>query len=281
MTLQNILAVAFKTAAVACALLAVSPSWSQSSDSAVSGQALFEDTPNASGINNLTASCTNCHSSVQDRRSKVGGSVYADISFDRAMTRLTGALQGVANMAPFRALSNQQVRDLASYIADTPKTSVAALDFSAGAVNTPTLSQPVDLRHAVATTARLRVESVSVAGPGASRFSTTADTCTSQTLQPGGTCRISLRYAAPDTAAATATLSMTLREVGASSSFTRTVALNGAVAVVSSPSPTPSTAPTPTPSAPAEEGGGALGWPWLAALGVAVAWARRGRSVAR
>lgn len=272
MTLQKILVAALEAVAVVCALVAVSPSWGQTSDSAVSGQALFEDTPNASGINSLTASCTNCHSSVQDRRTRIGGSPYAAISFDLAMTRLTSALQGVANMAPFRALSNQQVRDLATYIADTPKTNATTLDFTASAVNTPTLSQSIDLRHAQATTVGLRVESVAISGSGASRYSTTADTCSAQTLPANGTCRVSVRYSAPDTAASTATMTMSLREVGASSSFTRTVALSGAVAVVSTP---PSTAPATT-----DEGGGALGWPWLVALAAAAALARRRRSAA-
>lgn len=274
MTLQKIFVASLEAIAVICALAAVSPSWGQSADSAVAGQALFEDTPNASGINNLTGSCTNCHSSVQNRRTRIGGSVYADISFDLAMTRLTTALQAVPNMAPFRVLSNQQVRDLATYIADTPKTSTGTLDFSASAINTPTLSRPVDLRHAIATTAGLRVESVVLGGAGASRFSTTADTCTAQTLPAGGSCRVSVRYSGPDTAASTATMTLTLREVGASSSFTRTVALNGVVAVVSTPTPAPTTA------AAADEGGGALGAVWLVALAAAVASARRRRSAA-
>jgi cytochrome c553 len=276
MTLQKLLIAAFEAAAVVCALIAVSPSWGQTSDSATAGQALFEDTPNASGMTNLTASCTNCHASVQDRRIKIGGSAHADIGFDLAMTRFTAALQGVPAMAPFRALGNQQVRDLATYVADTPKTSAAALDFSASATNTPTLSQPVDLRQSVATTAGLRVEGVAVGGSGASRFATTADTCTAQTLPAGASCRVSLRYAAPDTAAATASLTMTLREVGASTSFTRSVALNGTVAVVSAPAP--ASAPVVATAGAAESGGGALGWPWLAGLAAATALARRAGS---
>jgi MYXO-CTERM domain-containing protein len=67
-------------------------------------------------------------------------------------------------------------------------------------------------------------------------------------------------------------MTMTLREVGAASSFTRTVALSGAVAVVSTP---PSTTPVAT-----DEGGGALGWHWLAALAAATGLARRRRSAA-
>lgn len=223
---------------------------SAQSDDAARGQAMWSDTPGESGVNTITASCSNCHT-VDQRRVQIGGSSFADISFDTAMTRLTTALNNQAAMSTFRQLALQDVRDLAAYIADTPKTTASTLDFSAGAINTTTAAQAVDLRHSVAPLggAALSVTGVAVGGSGASAFTLSSNSCTNATLAANNTCRVNVTFNSPDTAGKAATLTFSLRQ--GTTNFTRTVALTGAVAV-SSP--------------PADSGGGALGIGWLALL---------------
>jgi len=242
--------------ALACLLMAAS-AWA--ADDPINGRALFEDTPGVSGINNLTASCVNCHGSVENRRQSIGGSPYADLSFDTAMAHFIAAANGRPEMRQFLALSPQQARDIGAYIADTPKTSVAALGFDASAVNTATAVQTVDLSSAVATSESLVVVSVGLSGTGASRFSRPADTCTSRTIAPAASCRVSLTFSASDTAGARASLDFTLRQGTSQTTFTRSVALDGVVTV----------------PAPASSGGGAFSAGWLAALGLAALLARR------
>lgn len=226
-------------------------------DSAPNGKLLFEDTPGASGISTLTGSCINCHGSVQNRRIAIGGSAFADISFDTAMTRFVQAVQNQPTMNQFSALSTQQARDVAAYIADTPKTSAASLSFAPSAVNTVSAAQSVDLTAAVATGGEnLQVTGVAIGGAGAARFASSSNTCsTTQPLTPGTSCRVSVTFSAPDTSVYMATLTLTMQQ-GSAPTFTRTVNLTGAV---------PSSNPPP-----ADSGGGAVNWYWLAGLGVAV-----------
>lgn len=235
-------------------------------DSAVNGKALFDDTPGASGISTLTASCINCHGSVQNRRIAIGGSAFADIAFDTAMTRFVQAVQNQPQMAQFGALSTQQARDIAAYIADTPKTSASQLSFAPGAINTVSTAQSVDLTAAVATTESLQVTDVAISGAGAARFNRSSDTCLSQTLAPGASCRVSVTFSAPDTNNHMAVLTLTVRQGASATSFTRTVNLSGAV---------PPASPPPSTDA---GGGGAFDWYWLAALGVAIFLLQRYRS---
>jgi hypothetical protein len=252
---------------LAIALLAAGPAAAQATGNAVQGRLLFNDTPGVSGISTLTASCAGCHMTVQNRRTAVGGSVYANISFDTAINELIQAIQNVGGMGQYQVLDIQNVRDLAAYIADTPKVSATRLDFTATAVNTATPAQSVELRHSLATELRLRVESVAVAGPGAARFTIASNTCpvSPATVAVAGICAVGITFSAPDTAGSQATLTFTLREAGASTSFTRSVTLDGAVAV---------TAPS--------SGGGALGLGWLAALATAtLAAAAAGRRTRR
>jgi mono/diheme cytochrome c family protein len=229
---------------------------------AVAGKLLFDNTINATGINTLPGACTSCHVSVQNRRTQIGGSPYAEISRTTAVNRLVAAIASQPSMRPFQALSPAQIQDIAAYIADTPETSTDQLNFSASAVNTAAAAQFVDLRHAVATTEALTVVSVAITGANAARFTRTSDTCDQQTLPAGGTCRVTIAYSSPDTAGTMVPLTFTLRQGAATTTFTRTMFLNGAVAV---------STPPPGGASVADSGGGALGWPWLAALGAATA----------
>jgi hypothetical protein len=169
-------------------------------------------------------------------------------------------------MGQYTQLDSQQVRDIAAYIADTPKTSAADLDFTATAINTNTLSQTVDLTNA-ATSGTLTITNVAITGTGAARFTSTSDTCSAQTLAARGSCRVAVRFSAPDAAAYAASLTLTMRVQGTTTTFTRDVALSGQVN-------------TPAPQTPsADEGGGALGPAWLCGLALAtVALARRRRA---
>ena len=253
-------------AAVLCLTLGATPAFAQS---AVTGKALFEDTINTTGINTFTGNCTSCHGSVQNRRTKIGGNPYAEISLTTASNRLGTAIGSVSAMQQFQALSAAQIQDLAAYIADTPETSTDQLNFTASAVNTATAAQFVELKHALATTETLRVMSVAITGATASRFTRSSDTCDQQTLPAGGSCRVTVTYSAPDTAGSMVPLIFTLRQGTSTTNFTRTMFLNGSVAVTTPP-------PGGTASS-SDSGGGALGWPWLAALAIATAALLRSR----
>jgi cytochrome c553 len=246
-------------ALVSCALLVWLPAQAQD---AVQGQRLFEDTPNVSGISGLTGSCTSCHGTVANRRTKIAGDPLAEISQATASDRFRLAIATVAPMNQFDALNPQQVQDIAAYLADTPQRSVDRLDFDATAVNVASPAQFVDLGNSVATTQALHVVSVRVEGAQASRFTRSADTCDLQSVAPAGSCRVTLSYAGLDTALASASLVFTLRQGTAATEFTRVVALSGVVSA---------TPPAPPGAAPADSGGGALGMSWLVGLAIAVA----------
>ena len=241
------------------ALASAAPAWAQN---AVTGRALFEDTINATGINTLPGNCTSCHGSVQNRRTQIGGSPFAEISLTLATNRLGTAIASQSAMQPFQALSPQQIQDIAAYIADTPEISTDQLDFTAAAVNTVTASQFVDLRNSKAApaTETLKVVKVEITGTAAARYRRVADTCDQATVAVGGTCRVTVDFSAPDTTPTIVPLVFTLRQGTSITTFSRTVLLNGAVAV---------TAPPAGASSSDSAGGGALGWPWLLALGLA------------
>jgi cytochrome c553 len=225
---------------------------------AVRGRDLWSDTPGVSGIQMITANCSNCHA-VDQRRSQIGGSTFADISFDTAMTRFSQALNNQSAMATFLQLQAQDVYDLAAYIADTPKTTAANLDFTASAVNSATTAQTVDLRHSAAPLggAALSVTGVAIGGSGASAFTIASNSCTNATLAANNTCRIGISFSSPDTAGKTATLTLSLRQ--GTTNFSRSVALSGTVAGSTGGGGGSS----------GDSGGGALGFGWLAALATA------------
>lgn len=236
----------------------------------VAGAALFNNTPGDGGLN-----CISCHGSVQNRRQTISGSLtsaaagYAAISVDTAQSRLSLAIQNNAGgvMNQFNTLSiNNEISDLAAYIADTPKVSATTLTFTASAANSSPADQHVDL--SIPKTEGIVVTGVALSGSGAARFSRSSDACNTQTLAAGAAdCRISVRFTPNDTQVRSATLTITMQQGGSSTPFTRTVALNGSVGT------TPS--PTPTTPATSDSGGGALGFGWLAALGLVAALARR------
>lgn len=227
---------------------------------AVKGKRLFDDTVNSSGLNGLTGNCASCHGSVENRRLKIGGSRYAEISPSLANDRFRVAVASEGAMRQFEALSAEQIQDLAAYLADTPRFSPAQIQFTAAVVNVPAAPKSATLAHAVATSKTLRVISVAVEGPEAARFSRTADACDGQTLATSVTCTVSVQFAAPDTAGKSASLVLTLQETGSTETFQRTVALTGAVVP-----------PPPSPAAPAADsgGGGSMSGSWVAALAVA------------
>jgi cytochrome c553 len=245
-------------AAVLALALSCAAAWAE--DDPLAGRELFEDTLNASGLQNLTGPCISCHQTVQNRRTKIGGSAWADISFDTAMTRFQQAVQNQPPMNQFAQLTGQQARDIAAYIADTPKTvpgSDGQLDFIASAVNTMTAAQNVDLHHAVATTESLTVVSIDIVGTGAARFSRTMQ-CDHVVIAPAQSCTLAATFSPLDTTPVAPTLRFTLRQGTSATTFERTVKLSGTVA-----------SPTPTPAPASDSGGGALGLPGLLALAAA------------
>lgn len=253
-----------RAAALLClALAAAAPAWAQN---AVTGRALFEDTINATGINTLTGNCTSCHASVQNRRAQIGGSPFAEISLTLATNRLGTAIASQSAMRQFQALSPEQIQDIAAYIADTPEISTDQLDFTAPAINTFTSAQIVDLRNSKAApaTETLRVVKVEITGAAAARFRRTTDTCDQATVAVGGSCRVTVDFSAPDITPTIVPLVFTLRQGTSTSTFSRTVLLNGAVAVTAPPGGAASSG-----DSGGGGGGGAFGWQWLLALGLA------------
>jgi len=246
----------------------------QTADNPVTGKALFENTPGASGKAGITMSCPACHGSVQDRRSAIsaatgnGGDINADISFDAAMTRFTQALTNQPDMRQFQALELQQVRNIAAYLADTPKTtptSESQLNFSA-ALNGNSAAQTVSLKHSTAVSENLQITSVAAVGTGAANFVLAKAGCEGVTLAPAGTCSITVTYAPTTSAVSTPDLVFTMKQGASTTTFERVLFLNGSIA-------------STTPPATDSGGGGALGLGWLAALGTAVAaLARRRRA---
>ena len=247
--------------ATLCVLLGALPAQAQS---AVAGRALFEDTLNATGITTLTGNCTSCHSAIQERRTHIGGSPFAEISLTMATNRLGMAIATQPAMKPFQALSPKQIQDIAAYIADTPEVSTDQLDFTASAINTMTAGQFVDLRNSKAapTTDTVKVVKVEITGTAAARFRRVSDTCDQATVAVGASCRVTVDFTAPDTTQTIVPLVFTLRQGASATTFSRTVLLNGAVAVTAAPGGSASGS---------DSGGGALGWPWLVGLALSAA----------
>ncbi len=270
-------------AALACLALWAAPSVAQTSGDPVAGKRLFEDTGNESGVPQL-GSCTNCHT-AQERRNRIATGtssatpIFTAVTFERAQTRFGTAIGGNFGgvMGQFNQLSGEQITNIAAYLADTPKTSVAQLSFTATAVNTNTQAQSVDLSNSI-TTGTLTITGVTISGSGAARFTSTSDICNAQTLAAStllttNSCRVSVRFSAPDTATYTASLNLSMRVQGSGTTFTRAVPLSGQVGT---PTPPP---PPPANNAGGDDGGGALGWAWLTGLALATAvLARRRRA---
>ena len=227
----------------------------QTADNPVTGKALFDNTPVAYGKAGITMSCPACHGSVQDRRSKISASTggaadsNADISFDAAMTRFTQALSSQPDMRRFQALDLQQVRNIAAYLADTPKTtpvSETQLNFSA-ALNGNSAAQTVTLKHSTAVNENLLVTSVAAIGTGATNFVLAKSGCEGVTLTPANTCSITVTYAPTASTVSTPDLVFTMKQGTSTTTFERVLFLNGSVA-------------STTPPAAESGGGGASGW---------------------
>lgn len=270
-------AVRFLPFALAATLLAA-PAFAQTPvGDALRGKALFDNPAQASGNNGLPT-CASCHGSVEARRATIsqntGGAYdpYANIEFETAMTRLVAALQGQQAMAAFRVLTAQQVADIAAYLADTPKTnpvSETQLNFTT-ANNSFSPAQPITLTHARATSENLVVTNVAVVGAGASQFVigavAGAALCNGTTLQPAGSCALTVTYSPTTNAAASADLVLTMRQGPTTNpTFERALPLRGQIASAGGGGSTDS------------GGGGALGLGWLLALGAAVAALSRRR----
>ena len=251
-------------------LLASGSVLAQATDDPVNGKALYENTRTVSGVQAITMSCPACHGDIQTHRALIAtragldGGAYADINFDTALTRFTQAMQVQAGMNQFQALSDQQKRNLAAYLGDTPETAPendSQLTFTATAINTTPAAQPVVLKHAITTATNLQVVSVQVAGTEAGNFSVTQQ-CVGM-LTPGSECTASVTYSPRNANISTPDLVFTLRQ-GTSGDFERVLHLSGSVA---------GTPPPPTPGG--DTGGGAVGGAWLAGLALAVALIRR------
>ena len=264
--------------ALVAAVLALTAAAAHADYDPAKGKLLFTDTINQSGVSQITGNCTSCHTNVQNRRAEIyfktgGGSrdPFAAIDAETALNRIGYALNNVSAMKQFQALDADQLTDLAAYIADTPTTSDAALSFSAGAINTPTAAQNIDLKNGV-TFGQLTIDSVGITGAGAQHFTLKTDGCTAQKLAASASCRATVSFTSGDTATYGATLTLTMRVTGSSTTFTRTVELAGAVGTVTPP-------PTGGSGGGAknddDSGGGALGWGWLAGLALATVALRR------
>lgn len=261
-------------AALACLALWAAPSVAQTADPLL-GQALYDDTPNVDGVpNTIINSCSNCHSAVQNRRTQIGGSAFADISLETAQSRLGNAIATRSAMSQFQALSFEQVEHIAAYIADTPKVTATGLDalnalpFVSSAVGVA-LTRNITINHSIATTDNLQITNVSL-GAGTTAFTRTG-ACNGVTRAPAGTCTFSVTYTPTSTTAETKTLTITLQQ--GTVSFNRAITLNGSVAGA------PPAPPPPATGGGDDDGGGALGWAWLSGLALATAvLARRRRA---
>jgi hypothetical protein len=254
-------------AALACLALWAAPSSAQTTPDAKVGQPLFEDTPNMAPDANLTHTCVNCHTNVQDRRKKISGDStaaggFANISYDTALGLFGNAIATQAKMSEFKALDLEQVQNIAAYLADTPK--VTATDLSAlnvlpfsSAASGASVTKTLTLHHSVATTDNLQITGITLAGSPAF---TRSNSCGS-TLAPAGTCTFSVTYKPTNVGVDSGTLTVALKQ--GTVAFNRPIALDGSVAgAVGTPPPS---------SSSSDSGGGALGWVWLTGLALATA----------
>jgi cytochrome c553 len=250
---------------------------------ATAGRLLYEDTVNQLGNPaGVFSRCIDCHSTgnpaldrVADRRIALGGSEFAVIPEATARSRI-GAALNIQDMAQFRGvLSSQDLDDLAAYIADVPKVLdangavvTARQTFAAASVGA-NVFETFTLRHSQATGATLVVNSVTVTV--GTNFLVTGGSCGGATvgtpLQPGNECTVQIGYTAQDSARQNATVSLSLTQQGVT--FTRAISVTGEVDGVTPPGGSLN----PNPSG--GEGGGSLGWAWLAALAAAAAAVRR------
>jgi hypothetical protein len=219
----------------------------QTADNPVTGKALFENTP-ARG--KAGPELPGCHGSVEARRSRQQyRRQLCRYHVRYGVARFTAALATQPDMRPLRVLTNQQVRDIAVYIADTPKTtpeSESQLNFSA-ALNGNSAAQTVSLKHSTAVSENLQITSVAAVGTGAANFVLAKAGCEGVTLAPAGTCSITVTYAPTTSAVSTPDLVFTMKQGASTTTFERVLFSNGSIA-------------STTPPATDSGGGGASAW---------------------
>jgi hypothetical protein len=173
-------------------------------------------------------------------------------------------------MGQYSRLDQQQIHDIAAYIADTPKvtstdlTAANTLPFVATAVGNA-VTKTITIRHSVATASNLTITGVTLSG-GASGFTRTS-ACNGTVRAPAGTCTFSVTYTPTSTTTESRTLTVALQQE--SVSFNRVITLNGSVQGAVTPPPA---------SGGGDAGGGALGLVWLAGLALATAALARRRA---
>lgn len=237
------------------------------------GKALYDDTPGASGISTLTASCINCHTTVLERRQKISGEGGANpqVRFDQAMARLSYALTNVGAMRQFQNLSSDDVRDLGAYLSDTNQVDTGELNFNVAAVNQTSAAQTVTVSAAKLLPAGVVIKKIEILGASLANYSRTF-TCDNKTFAQGERCSFTVTFSPRDTSNGSPVLNITMADSSASATtYVRKVILNGTVG---------GTTPPPAPTAPeSDSGGGAMGGAWLAGLAAAaLALTRRRRA---
>jgi uncharacterized protein (TIGR03382 family) len=243
--------------AVAVALLLVATPAAFGQDSPTAGRTLFSSNP--------VRACTQCHINVENRRAAIdpGG----DLDFDFVYASFINAINTVSDMNQFQALTNQQKRDIAAYIADVPKARPNLVNYNASNTGTETAAQTITFTNAVTATSSLTLGSVGLTGNSTDFvIKTTGTTCSNnQMLTAGASCNVSVAFLTPTGSTKTALLNFPYTQAG-SANTTRTAQLMGTVAT----QPTPSSA-----SPPDDGGGGSFGAGWAGLLLLALGLRRR------
>lgn len=264
--------------ALAALLAGTGPAAAQATGDPVNGRELFGGITSRYPTVGYTHDCSNCHvvagTGMNSLRRLITGSDQGAVTLSTVMGRFQTAVsnnQGGA-MRQFSALSTQDALDLAAYIADTPRTDVATLEFRATDTNVETAAQSG--RFIVGATAPVPVQVLQVAlgGPHAADWiAKDTATCTSSAVVAGGNCTASVSFKPTATGTRSATLTYTFRPQGDTGGpYTRVINLVGTTGS--------GTNPGGGGSGGGDSGGGALGAGWLLLLGAAVAAARRVRT---
>jgi mono/diheme cytochrome c family protein len=266
------------TAGLAATLLAgAAPAAAQATGDPLNGRELFDGITSRYPTVGYTHDCSNCHvvagMGMNSLRRLITGSDQGATTLSSVMGRFQSA---VANnrggaMSQYAALPTQDALDLAAYIADTPRTDVATLEFRATDTNAETAAQAG--RFIVGATAPVPVQVllVSLGGTHAADWvAKDTGTCTSSAIVAGGNCTASVAFKPTATGTRSATLTFQFRPQGDTATYTRTITLVGTTGSGTNPG-------GGTGGGGGDSGGGALGAGWLALLGAAVLAARRVR----
>ncbi|MEY4563536.1 MAG: hypothetical protein RLZZ618_2813 [Pseudomonadota bacterium] len=270
--------------ALLCMAVSALPGLAHAAPDAARGRDLYNDTANVEGVADSIASvCTNCHGAVQNRRAHIAGSNTSYLSYDTALNRFGSALNSIPGMSQFRALTTEQIEDIAAYISDVPYVTIGTevqpgtSVFASSAVGT-SVTKNVTITHSqtAGTGVNLRISSTNIGTP-AGGFTRT-NGCANVVLTAGTSCTFSVTYLPTSTTTTNVGLLISLVE-GTSTVVSRNITLQGTAAGAPAPAPAPSPAPAPGPAG--DSGGGALGWSWLVGLSLgtaALASRRRAKS---